>query len=490
MNHHPPTTITLLLAALALLVLLLTACASQPAAQPATQTPAMVATATTDDATPHSDVPLTPTHRQATAALTTTATLTPTAQMSRTHALSATLPASPTLDLWTTETGKALAMVRTLAQEWSSQQALSMTVTAKDPDSLRVDLLTADLLDEPAPHMLWGNQDDLAGLLQDGSIQPVTPTVPLADYLPAMVDGAMLDGELWGYPLAVQDVLLLLFNRRYVDAPPQTTDELIAQARAFAEAGQEQSADAPASPRPSAGLVAAWGQPRWLLPWLSGFGGNITTPDGTKPTIVTQPMTDTLYLLRELYATAPDGQWLYAEASNLFGTGQAAFVIDGTWAISRYQHLTPTLDLGIASMPVVPATGKIAASPPGASYLMLHAHVQGEERALVHDFAALLAAPDNQLRFASTLSRLPALKDLLNDPVVSGDPLLAAVAAQAQQADGIPPTRAYRCALDAVNTFLLPPLLKGEDEQAETLQKMQQHAEACGERWNVEALKR
>jgi hypothetical protein len=58
------------------------------------------------------------------------------------------------------------------------------------------------------------------------------------------------------------------------------------------------------------------------------------------------------------------------------------------------------------------------------------------------------------------------------------NPLLAAAAAQAEDASGLPPTRGLRCALQAVN-LQLRAVLDETITQEQIAQAMQQSAEAC-----------
>lgn len=370
-----------------------------------------------------------------------------------------------TLLLWTSEYGPALDLVRSVSQEFAQQNDLTITVVAKNADSLRVDMLTSFLAGVRPPDIIWGNQDDLAGLLQDGHLQPLGSVESAGDFLPAAMTGAARDGQLWGLPLATQDFLLLLYNRRFVAAPPQTTDELIVQSRA-AEGTDHR------------GLVLAWTEARWLVAWYNGFGQTVTSSDGITPTLNTQEMSQTLYLLRELAIGTPADQRSYADAATMFRSGQAAMMIDGSWAIDGYRTLSPTVDLGIAPMPVVPSTGRQAAPALGATYLMFHRDVQGERLEHARAFGRYLSLPDVQLRIARTLERLPALRVVLAAPDITSNPVLAPAALQAEAAVGLPPTKAVRCSLLAINAYL-PSILNEEMEQQAALEAMQYNAEQC-----------
>jgi ABC-type glycerol-3-phosphate transport system substrate-binding protein len=109
---------------------------------------------------------------------------------------------------------------------------------------------------------------------------------------------------------------------------------------------------------------------------------------------------------------------------------------------------------------------------------MAPADLSGINQKHVSSFAAYLVTPAVQQRIASATGRLPAVRSVLTDPAIQSDPVLAAAAAQAETAIGIPPTRGARCALAAMETWLSP-LLADDIEQQEAAEAMQQEADRC-----------
>ncbi len=471
--HSAPWIIPGMLIAL-LLVLLLNACTPSPS-RPPSPTPtsasriARPAPPTTPPATP--TVPPTPLP---------TPTATP----------------SNTLLLWTSEEGEALDTVHQMTHEFGDRQDIAITVVAKQPAAMRVDVQASDLAGVRRPDVLWGTHNDLAELLHDNRLQPVTLNGgEHTDFHPAAITSATFDNQLWGYPLTLQNGLLLLYNRAYVTHPPTTTDDLIVQARAFAErrtaeATATETTDTDPDTETPYGLVSAQTEAWWAMAWLNGVGGAVTTPDGTRPTLNSAEMTTTLYLLRELQPATPPDPPPYEGLHPAFRAGGAVLAIDGDWAIPTYRAVSDTLDMGVAPMPRVAATGRTAASPYGGSYLMLYDAIPARQHAYAEALATFLTTPTTQLRLAQTLHRLPARSDILTDTALLDDDMLAAMAAQTDAAIGLPPTPALRCAMQALNAYL-PLWLEPAPETApdtptrepltpaEVLDMMQKSAEQC-----------
>jgi ABC-type glycerol-3-phosphate transport system substrate-binding protein len=356
------------------------------------------------------------------------------------------------------EADAAIEVVRALLADYKSSSGVMIELSAKAPDTLRMSVAGVGLTGDSPPDIIWADQETLAGLLADGQLQPVAKA---GDPLPGLLADATADGKLWGVPLTAQGGLLLLYNRKVAAGPPATSDELIVRSRGG-----------------GAGLVMAWNEPRWLLPWLYGFGGAPTGGPEGAPTLDTPEMRSALGLLRELAVASPAEVKTYRGGQRWFGAGEVAFAVDGDWALPEYRSLTATLDLGLAPLPVIPATGRRALPLIGGSFLMLQRDLGGADLARAAAFAAFLASPETQARLSRALGRLPASQKVLGDQSALGDPALAAAALLAANAPGLPPTRAARCALFGIDVWL-PSLLKGTLDQAETATAMQQEATAC-----------
>jgi arabinogalactan oligomer / maltooligosaccharide transport system substrate-binding protein len=368
------------------------------------------------------------------------------------------------LILWATVEEPRLEALRKLVADTSRTIGVEVQVIGKSQDGLHADLRAAALAGLPLPDLIWGTQDDLGIIRRQGILQPAGDRLDAAAFLPATIAGATLDGKRWGTPLAAQGALFLLYNKKLVDHVPRTSDELIVAAR------QQTGGD-------RYGLVAGWAEPRWLVAWLAGFGGAALAADGS-PSLDTPQMVATLNLLKELRVSGPPSPSTYQEGARLFRQGRAAFALDGDWSLEGYRDYTDTLDLGIAPMPVVAATGRAAAPPLGGIYLLYGKTLTGERLQQARALGAGLARRDAQARIAGELGLLPALRAALDDPAVRADPALTAAATHAVSAAGLRPTEQLRCAWAAIGAEL-PPVLLGELAQEEAAGLMQSSAMSC-----------
>ncbi|MBK9710210.1 MAG: extracellular solute-binding protein [Kouleothrix sp.] len=379
-------------------------------------------------------------------------------------AVSAPTPPPSALVLWAIAEGPELAALRALLADLGQTLGVEVAVVGKSADGMLADIRADALSSVRPPDLLWGTQEELASLQAAGLLQPPDDRLDDAAFLPAVIAGATLEGRRWGTPVAAQGALLLLYNRGSVDRPPRTTDELIASARRLTGGDRY-------------GLVAGWAEPRWFSAWLAGFGATPISPDGA-PTLDTPQTVAALNLVRELRSSGPPPPSTYQDGVRLFRRGRAAFAIDGDWSLEGYRAYSDTLDLGIAPLPVVDATGLAAAAPLDGIYLMYSRALDGERLSQARALGAALAQPAAQARIARELQRLPALRAALADPAVTGDPALAAAAASAERAAALPPIQGLRCAWGAIRAEL-PPVLMGEQTQADAAAAMQADALAC-----------
>jgi arabinogalactan oligomer / maltooligosaccharide transport system substrate-binding protein len=368
------------------------------------------------------------------------------------------------LTLWAAVPEERADALRSLLLDAAHVAGVDVVVSIKSADGLSADVRAATLAGLALPDVVWGSQDDLGILQRAGALRPAGDGLAAEEFLPAVVEGATLRGERWGTPAAAQGFLLLLSNRTLAETAPATSDELIARARRLDGGGNY-------------GIVAGWAEARWFAAWLNGTGGAVLDDAGA-PNLDTPETIAALNLLKELRVAGPPPPSSYEQGARLFRDGRAAFAIDGDWSLVGYRAYSETLELGIAPMPRVNATGRRAAGPLGGLYLMYGAGLEGERLETAYRLGRTLALPELQGRLARDLGVLPALDSALERPEVTNDPALAAAAATARDAPGIPPLDELRCAWDAIEAAL-PLAILDDLTLEEAAARMQEQAQAC-----------
>jgi arabinogalactan oligomer/maltooligosaccharide transport system permease protein len=242
-------------------------------------------------------------------------------------------------------------------------------------------------------------------------LQPVT--FDAAAYLPATVEAFTWEGQTWAAPLAFKS-LVLLYDPTRVTTPPTTTDALIAAARAETGGGRY-------------GLAWQVAEPYFHAPWMHAFGASALDADGNG-TLDGPGQAEALAFARRLAIdegiapVQPTGELV----ARLYAEGKATFVISGPWFVADQ-----TRPIAAAPLPMLSETGQ-----PARPYLTVDGAWLARGAAhpdAARQLIAWLAGPDGAPTRARVGHQAVSLRDVVTD-----DPLLQVLAAQARDAVPMP----------------------------------------------------
>jgi arabinogalactan oligomer/maltooligosaccharide transport system substrate-binding protein len=374
-----------------------------------------------------------------------------------------------TIELWTKEGDAQLDFVETLAADYMAlHDNVTIEVVNKDVELLREDMVNTALSPDAQPDLLWTVLDHVGPFVEAGVIQPLGED----DYdTSVLVDAASrgeLEGETYAAPINTGNQLMLYWNKSLIgEEPPADTDE-------FSQVAIEQTTG------DKFGLVFNTTESFWLIPWLYGFGGSVFEDDGVTPSLDTPEMQAALEFLHGLkYEDGVMPETVdYPIASDLFTTGDAAMIINGDWELGNYAELLGD-DLGVGPLPEVTDTGELPKPFTAGSFYMVPSAVEGDTLTVVHDFINFTLAAEQQRALVEDLVRLPSNAEVLEDPAVTEDPLLAgsgeALAAGVPQ----PINVEMRCVFDAMTAGVRDVLASGNSDVAAVAATMQDSALNC-----------
>jgi len=377
-------------------------------------------------------------------------------------------PAEPVkLVLWTKEGEDALEWNESLVDEFNAAHPdITIELVKKENvEVLREDFQTASLAGTP-PEMLWTVNDHAGPFVAADIIQPVDDLFDLSVFVDSALAAVELEGKTWGVPVSNGNHLMLLFNKQMIAEAPADTDALFAK-------GQELTSG------DTYGLVWNQTEPFWLVPWLGGFKGKVFADDGVTPTLDTPEMVATLQFLHDMKYDAaiipPESD--YDAADTLFKEGKAAMIINGDWSLGTYQEALGD-DLGVARIPMVSATGEWPKPYTSGVYFMLAKEVSGDKLEAAKEFMQFVAGKDKQLEMVELLSRLPALAEALDDPMITDDPILKGSADQMVVGTPMPTVLEMRCNWDGMKPEMQAVLADSKSPE-DAAAAMQTAAESC-----------
>jgi arabinogalactan oligomer / maltooligosaccharide transport system permease protein len=352
----------------------------------------------------------------------------------------------------------------------------------KETEELRSGLVSAVLAGR-GPEVIYGPSDVLGVYQAMGALQDMSPWLP-ADVenqfdpravirLPSRTDANRQElvflGDRFGNHLA------LVYNRRLVPNPPQTTDELIEIAKAnTVDEDHDGRVD-------RYGLVWNYTEPFFVIPFLTGYGAWVFEEQDADATHAT-PALDTpqaiagyhfVRSLRDEHRVLPRSAD-YETAAALFLAGKAAMLIDGDWSWQKYLT-TEGLDAGIAVLPDVAETGLPMAPMVAPKGYSLSSFAKDE---VVEDAMSLIRSltdESTQREYLSQQRILPSRLSLRDDPLVKNDPIMKVSLEQAERGRAMPTAFEIRPVWDAMR----PPyqlLMAGALDPAAAAQQMQREA--------------
>ena len=375
-----------------------------------------------------------------------------------------------TVLFWTKEGDPSLAYVKSLAADYTKLHAnVTFTVVNKDVEKLRTDFQASSLAGN-APDLLWTVSDHVGPFTAASLIEDLTGKLDTSIYVPNTVSAVTAGGKLWGVPISNGNQLMMYWNKSIAGATlPADSDALAAAAKTYTSATAGKY-----------GLVFNQTESFWLVPFLGGYGGSVFAADGVTPTLNTPEMIKALTLLHNWKFTdqITPKEADYNGADGLFKAGKAAFIINGDWAMADYVKAIGD-NLGVAPIPKL-VGGDVPKPYTAGSFFMVAAGVadNADKQAVVMDFMNWATAKDQQVNMVKVLQRLPANAAALQDPIVTGNALLAG-AAQAVQA-GVPqPTNIQmRCVFDAMTAGVRDLFAKAASDPTAIAASMQKQADA------------
>lgn len=371
------------------------------------------------------------------------------------------------LVLWTKEGEEALDWNKSLIEEFmkANPNVTVELVKKTNVEVLREDFLTASLAGA-APDILWTVSDHAGPFVAADIVEAVDNLFDLNVYVDSAMDAVKLEGKYWGIPISNGNQLMLLYNKKLIAEAPKDTDELFAVGKKLTTGGN---------------YALVWNQtePFWLVPWLGGFKGKVFAEDGVTPTLNTPEMIATLKFLHDMKFDAKivPLECDYDGADTLFKEGKAAMIINGDWSISGYVSALGD-DLGVARIPKVSATGEWPKPYTSGVYFMFVKGISGDKLKAAQDFIAFVSSKEKQIEMVKLLNRLPAVKEALEDPLITEDPILKGSADQMVVGTPMPTVLEMRCNWDSMKPEMLAVLADTKSPE-DAVKLMQSSAESC-----------
>ena len=252
------------------------------------------------------------------------------------------------LTLWIYDDGR-LEVLTQLGEEFEAEYGVSVTVEVVDLSEIR-NAMTLGAASGEGPDMIIIPHDNLGPLVENGTAAPIDLGDKADSYLPAAIDAFTYEGELYGVPLAVENIGFFR-NVELVPEAPTTWDEVAEIGMELFDAGEVDSA------------IGFPDLTYNTYPVYTSFGGYIFGRDeegNFTPEDIgmnNEGMVEGLAYIESLIEDGIISENIDWEASHVqFETGRSAFILTGPWAINRFE--TAGVPYEISAFPAATEDGE------------------------------------------------------------------------------------------------------------------------------------
>lgn len=251
------------------------------------------------------------------------------------------------LTLWVYDDGR-LEVLTALGEAFEEEYGVHLNVEVVDLSEIR-NAMTLGAASGEGPDMIIIPHDNLGPIVENGAAAPIDLGDKADSYLSNAVDAFTYNGELYGVPLAVENIGFFR-NTDLVPEAPATWDEVAAIGMELVDSGDADTA---------IGLPDLTYN---TYPIFTAFGGYIFGRDeaGSFTTedigMNNEGMVAALTWIQDLIDTGAISENIDWEASHVqFETGRSPFILTGPWAINRFE--TAGVPYAISAFPAVEEGG-------------------------------------------------------------------------------------------------------------------------------------
>jgi len=315
----------------------------------------------------------------------------------------------------------------------------------KETEEVRNAFVTAALT-RRGPDLVYGPSDAVGIYVATKTIQPLEPYFSV-EFLSQFDSSGVLSYQGHVYQIAdkIGNHLALVYNKKYIQKPPQTDNELIEVSKRI----QTQYGYIGGRPRVY-GLTWNYTEPFFFIPFFTGCGGWVFDTDGVTPDLDSEGMVMALKYIRSLrdeHKIIPN-EADYEIADALFKDGKAAMIINGDWSWAGYKDLG--MDIGVTPIPKIVSTNLWPAPMTSPKGFSLNANIGREKMPRVLDVLVFLLSQANQLETTKELKTAPTLKALNSDPIVKSNDILQNSLVQISYGRPMPVVPEMRAVWDAM----------------------------------------
>jgi len=289
-------------------------------------------------------------------------------------------------------------------------------------------------MDGPAgtgPDVILIPHDQIGGAVIQGLLAPIQSKQEVIDtFSQSSIEALTYNDVLYGLPKSVETVFMV-YNKDLISTLPDTLDEIYELSKKFRKEDKF-------------GLLAKWDELYYTYGILNGMGGDVFAKkedgsyDPNKILLNTPGAIEAAKYIQKFYQNDVFPAGIIGNSGlnaidSLFTSHKAAIVQTGPWSLKPYKDAG--INYGVAPLPKLP-TGEPMGSFMGVKSYSISTF--SKNKALAQQFIEFINNYDNSKQRFELTGEVPAVKKLIDDPVIKNDPGALAVAIQSMNATSMP----------------------------------------------------
>ena len=293
------------------------------------------------------------------------------------------------------------------------------------------------------PELILLNFDGVQRLVPQNVVKEITSeTINEADYslfLDGLVEISQYNGLNYIIPFRSLDFLVLLYNKEFVEEPPESFEEIIEYCNEVNNFNQG-----------IYGFLLNNNAADWIIPFIGGYGDWIVDYGSNSLTMANQATVKTMEFLDNIYNQEKilPSNIEYSEINELFKSGNAHMIIDNINMVEEYK--AAGLDIGVAEIPRALQSNKNPTPLISGTGFIININCYGNELEAVNEFIKYMLTDEVQVEWTSSTDTFPVLKKIDINSLIKNNDIILNAFQQAKLCRGKPYEKLIMVIRDAI----------------------------------------
>ncbi|MDD3818805.1 MAG: extracellular solute-binding protein [Actinomycetota bacterium] len=267
-------------------------------------------------------------------------------------------------------------------------------------------------------------------------------TISAVDYslfLDGLVEISEYNDRRYIIPFRSFDFLVFLYNKEFIEEPPENFEEIIEYCKKVNDPGQN-----------IYGFLLNNNDADWVIPFIGAYGDWIVDYSSDSLTLANQATVKTMEFLDYIYNQEKilPSNLEYSEINELFKSGNVHMIIDNVNTVKEY--IAAGIDVGVGKIPCPLQSNKNPTPLISGNGFIININCYGKELEAVNEFIKYMLTEEVQVEWTLSTDTFPVLKNIDENSKISNDALILNSFQQAKLCRGKPYDKLIRVIRDAI----------------------------------------